>query len=298
MTAVDETIKEFQDRMAKEASDQGNKLSAVDAFKWTTAKEEVTGMIDATLSDDVPEATNYRTALLKFVTTGESRTKISLEKAALDTKFAGSRYAWQLYFGEAVSTGLKIADAQLKKVKIDSKQKLRHSFDKKAKKMRLAMDHEIQWETFPIKLELIGIHDEFCNAYYYFHLKRCPQDIQISPFNDLDEVLAIQNMFLHQSNQKLKDLFPPPQTFTDRVITIKKSKYSQCLGNFQDFKLTANTDQKTRNSTRDAKHALAKECLVNDSVKLPLQNQGESNDDFKIRKHKFTINLKESVKKM
>ena len=164
LATVDETIEEFQDRMAKEALDQGNKLSAVDAFKWTIAKEHVTGMIDTTLSDDVPEATNYRTALLKLVTTGETRTKVSLEKAALETKFAASRYAWQLYLGEAVSAGLEIADAELKKEKIDSTTETEAQLLQKAKKMRLAMDHEIQWETFAIKLELIGLNEEFCNA--------------------------------------------------------------------------------------------------------------------------------------
>ena len=229
--------------------------------------------------------------MLKLVTTGETRTQVSLEKAALETKFAVSRYAWQLYLGEAVSAGLEIADAELKKVKIDSTTEMEAQLRQKARKMRLAMNHGIQWQTFAIKLELIGLNEEFSNAYYYFHLERCPQDIQINPFNDLDEVLAIQNMLLYQSNQKLKDLFPLPQTFTDHSITIKKPKHCQCLENFQDFELTANTNEETQNSKRDAKHALVEEFLVNDLVKLPLQNQGKSNDDFKIRKHKFTNNL-------
>ena len=98
-------------------------------------------------------------------------------------------------------------------------------------------------------------------------------------------------MLLYQSNQKLKDLFPLPRTFTDRSITIKKPKHCQYLENFQDFALTANTDEETRNSKRYAKHSLVEECLVNDLVKLPLQNQGKSNDDFKIKKRKFTNNL-------
>ena len=248
-------------------------------------------MTDTTLSDDVPEATNYRSALLKLVATGETRTQVSLEKAALETKFATSRYAWQLYLSEAVSAGLEIADAELKKVKIDSTTETEAQLRQKARKMRLAIDYGIQWETFAIKLELIGLNEEFSNAYYYFHLERCPQDIQINPFNDLDEVLAIQNMLLYQSNQKLKDLFPLPRTFTDRSITIKKPKHCQYLENFQDFALTANTDEETRNSKRYAKHSLVEECLVNDLVKLPLQNQGKSNDDFKIKKRKFTNNL-------
>ena len=291
LATIYETVKEFQDRMAKEASDQGNKLKAVDVFKWTIAKEHVTGMLDTTLSDDVPEATNYRTALLKLVATGETRTKASLEKAALEAKFAASRYAWQLYFGEAVSAGIGIAAAELEKVDIDSTKETNEQLRKKAKMKLLAMELEIKWESLAIKLELIGLNEEFCNAYYYFHLEKCPQDMQISPSNDLDEVLSIQNMLLYQSSQKLKDLFPPPQTFTERTISIEKTKHCQCLVNFQDFKLTANTDEKTRNSERDAKHTLVEECLVRDSVILPSQNQGESATHFKTRKHEFTNNL-------
>ena len=291
LATVYDTVKEFQDRMAKEASDQGNKLNAVDVFKWTIAKEHVSGMMDTTLSDDVPEATNYRTALLKLVTTGETRTKASLEKAALEAKFAASRYAWQLYFGEAVSAGIEVEVAELQKLDIDSNKETDEQLRQKAKKKLLAMKLEIKWESLAIKLELIGLNEEFCNAYYYFHLERCPQDIQISPSNDLDEVLTIQNMLLYQSNQKLKNLFPPPQTFTERTISIEKPRHCQCLVNFQDFKLTPNMDKETRDSERDVKHTLVEECLVRDSVILPTQNQDESANDFKTRKHKFTNNL-------
>ena len=101
-------------------------------------------MTDTTLSDDVPEATNYRSALLKLVATGETRTQVSLEKAALETKFATSRYAWQLYLSEAVSAGLEIADAELKKVKIDSTTETEAQLRQKARKMRLAIDYGIQ----------------------------------------------------------------------------------------------------------------------------------------------------------
>ena len=48
----------------------GNELNAADVFKWTIAKEHVTALIDTTLSDDVPQATAYRAALFKLLTTG------------------------------------------------------------------------------------------------------------------------------------------------------------------------------------------------------------------------------------
>ena len=53
---------------------------------WKLAKEHVTGMIDTTLSDDVPEATGYRTALLQLLTTAMARDQAKNER--IETQMA------------------------------------------------------------------------------------------------------------------------------------------------------------------------------------------------------------------
>ena len=105
LSTVEDAIKVLENPEAKETEEQGKKLSAIDVFKWTIAKEHVTGMIDTTLSDDVPEATAYRTALLKLIRTGETRTQASLDQAALETSFAASVHAHGLYTKEAIFIG-------------------------------------------------------------------------------------------------------------------------------------------------------------------------------------------------
>ena len=84
---------------------KGNELNAIQVFKWSIIKEYLTDMVEATLLDNVPEATGYRVALLKLLRTCETRLQVSLEQAILETRFAASKSSWDSYFEEAVAVG-------------------------------------------------------------------------------------------------------------------------------------------------------------------------------------------------
>ena len=288
LSTVEDVIKVFENPEAKETEEQGKKLSAIDVFKWTIAKEHVTGMIDTTLSDDVPEATAYRTALLKLITTGETRTQASLDQAALETSFAASVYAHGLYTKEAVFIGEEIEKTRT--ALQNEFKKLIHvsTLRKEARKQRKTAEMGLEWEIFSIKLELVRLNEEYCNAFYYFHLEKCPQDVRIGVSDDLDRIFAIQNVLLYQSNQKLRDLYPPPQTFTDSTVTIKKPPHCQCVHHFLNAKLDSTTTASQRNSSRDAMHDAAKICLQGDGVIYSPKKFGETDKQLKERYHGIT----------
>ena len=287
LSTVEDAIRVFQNPSAKETAEQGKNLNAIDVFKWTIAKEHITGMFDTTLSDDVPEATAYRTALLKLITTGETRTQASLDQAALETSFAASEYAHGLYTKEAVFIGEEIENTrtalhcELQKLKVSALQK-------EARKQRETTEKNVEWEIFSIKLELVYLNEEYCNAFYYFHLEKCPQDVRIGISDDLDRIFSIQNVLLYQSNQKLRDLYPPPQTFTDLTITIKKPPHCQCAHYFLNAKLDSTTNAAQRNLSRDALYDAAKNCLESDGVIYTPQKSGETKKQLKERYHKIT----------
>ena len=288
LSTVEDAIKVFQNSEAKETEEQGKKLNAIDVFKWTIAKEHVTGMIDTTLSDDVPEATAYRTALLKLITTGETRTQASLDQAALETSFAASEYAHGLYTKEAVFIGDEIENTRT--ALHNELKKLSHlsTLRKEARKQRKTAEMDVEWEIFSIKLELVRLNEEYCNAFYYFHLEKCPQDVRIGVSDDLERIFSIQNVLLYQSNQKLRDLYPPPQTFTDRTITIKKPPHCQCVYHFLNAKLDSTTTATQRNASRDAMHDAAKTCLQDDGVIYSPKKFGETDKQLKGRHHGIT----------
>ena len=229
------------DPSSKEAMENSPKLNAVDVYKWTIAKDHVTGMIDTTLSDDVPEATGYRTALLKLITTGETQTQASINQAALEISFTASRYAWGLYYNESVFTELEITKTEDELQELDDNSSEQPIQKNKVKNNRLAIDLDVEWEKLAIKLELVRLNEEYCNAFFYFHLEKCHEDLLINPSDDLEKILFIQNMLLYQSNQKLNEMFPPPQTFTDLTITIEKPKHCHCIKHFQNVAITSST---------------------------------------------------------
>ena len=285
----EDAIKIVQNQKAKEAEEQGKKLSKIDVFKWSLAKEHVTGMIDTTLSDDVPEATAYRTALLKFITTGEVRTKASLDKAVLETSFSASEFARGLYTKEAVLIGLEI-----EKTKIaleDEIQKITDESELRREVSKQLADTEmnVEWEIFSIKVELLRLNDEYCNAFYYFHLEKCSQDLRIKVSDYLDRIYSVKNVLLYQSNQKLRDLYPPPQTFRDRTIIIKKPPNCQCMTDF--LPKTRNGVVQERRTSADPLYSAAKRCLEKNGVIYPPQKPSENLDKLKKRHHNITNNF-------
>ena len=285
----EDAIKQAQNPKAKEAEEEGKKLSKIDVFKWSLAKEHVTGMIDTTLSDDVPEATPYRTALLKFITTGEARAKASLDKAALETSFSASEFARGLYTKEAVLIGLEI-----EKTKIaleDDIEKITGNSDlrRETSKQLASTEINLEWEIFSIKLELIRLNNEYCNAFYYFHLEKCSQDLRIKVSDFLDRIYSVHKVLLYQSNEKLRDLYPPPQTFTDHTIVIKKPPNCQCMTDF--LPKTRNGVVQERRTSADPLYKAGQRCLEQKGVKYSPQRPGETKKKLKERHHNVTNNI-------
>ena len=285
----EDAIKQAQNPKAKEAEEHGKKLSKIDVFKWSLAKEHVTGMIDTTLSDDVPEATPYRTALLKFITTGEARTKASLDKATLETSFSASEFARGLYTKEAVLIGLEIENTKI--ALEDDLKKITNKFDlrRETSKQLASTKIDLEWEIFSIKLELVRLNNEYCNAFYYFHLEKCSQDLRIKVSDFLHRIYSVQNVLLYQSNQKLRDLYPPPQTFTDRTIIIKKPPNCQCMKDF--LPKTRNDVVQERRTSADPLYNAAQRCLEQKGVKYSPQKSGENKKKLKERYHNITNNI-------
>ncbi|XP_065681763.1 uncharacterized protein LOC136084618 isoform X1 [Hydra vulgaris] len=263
---VQEALDYFKHPGVNEAIDLGQNLSSVDVLKWAIAKEHVDGMMETTLSDDVPEATTYRTALLKLITTGETRTQATLDQAVLETSFSASCFAWKLYASEGISIGEEI---QKTEENLNDDNKISdEDLQDEIKKSNSSLHLDIEWEQLAIKLELVHLNKEYCNAYYYFHLEKCEDDLRINPSDDLEKILSIQNILLYQSNSKLQNLFPPPQTFTDLTILIEQPKYCKCFEsfmvkkNYSEKNIRRQEDINERNSDLEALYESVKRCLT------------------------------------
>ena len=57
------------------------KRSVLDVLKWDLARDHVTGMTDVSLSTEVPENLNYKTALLRVLQAGKAETQARIDLA-------------------------------------------------------------------------------------------------------------------------------------------------------------------------------------------------------------------------
>ena len=148
---------------------------------------------------------------------------------------------------------------------------------------------DVELEIFSIKLELVRLNDEYCSAFYYFHLEKCSQDLRIKVSDYLDRIYSVQNVLLYQSNQKLRDLYPPPQTFTDHAIIIKEPPNCQCMTDF--LPTTRNGLVQERRSSADPLYNAAQRCLENNGAIYLPQKPSEILKKSKERHHNITNNI-------
>lgn len=103
-------------------------------------------------------------------------------------------------------------------------------------------------------------------------------------------MLHLQNIMLYQSNEKLKDLYPTPQTFKGRSVIIKKPPHCVCIKRFEDMTTTSSTLSEARRVEIDAVYTSVKECLTEDGYRFPRQ-KAEEDDNLKATEHRLINEL-------
>ena len=217
-------------------------LTILDVLEWDLARDHVTGMMDASLSIEVPETLNFKTALLKVLRAGKAETQARIDFAKAGEEFSATEYSWKQFVNELADT-----HESIESVKEKSKQ-LKSELDKiKADKIRpmvIKRKLDTQWklalEEFRIKIELYMHITEFCQAYLYFHLQSCPPELQFDLNDNLDVALRVANRLQYQSVQQLKNLYPPPQTFHNKTVFFRTPTKCECLEDLDTIKATDN----------------------------------------------------------
>ena len=217
-------------------------LTVLDVLEWDLARDHVTGMMDASLSIEVPETLNFKTALLKVLRAGKAETQARIDFAKAGEEFSAAEYSWKQFVNELADTQESIYSVK-NKIK-ELKTKLENIEADKIRPMVIKKKLDTQWELaleeFRIKIELYMHITEFCQAYLYFHLQSCPPELQFDLNDNLDVALRVANRLQYQSVQQLKNLYPPPQTFHNKTVFFRIPTKCECLENLDTIKATDN----------------------------------------------------------
>ena len=198
--SLEKTGKDFDQSKVDDIIEKLSKLDAADVLEWDIAAKQVEGMMDASLSADVPETLAYKTAILKMVTAGKAETEASIEFAQLKAEIYMNKFKMAAYDSEI-------------------------EFISNARKS-LAAKNTNDFQTNPklsgmqLKLDLFLHIIDYCDSAFYYNLQPCFVFSEFSFGDSLSQVVYSSNKILAQSIATMNDLFPPPQSFFDKSIKL------------------------------------------------------------------------------
>ena len=228
-------------------------LNAADVLEWDIAAKQVEGMMDASLSAEIPETLSYKTAILKMVTAGKAETEASIEFVQLKSEVYMNKYKMDAY------------DSEIKFIK-KAKKTLTSSQNKQQ------FDKNLKLSTMQLKLDLFLHIIDYCDSSFYYNLQPCFAYSEFSFDDSLSQVMYISNKILAESIANMNDLFPPPQSFRDK--SIKLSINEGCTNTITQYEQSLSSDVcSTDLSSSDCKNVLQRAFGTLTTVNTPDDEQ-------------------------
>ena len=247
------------------------KLSVLDVLKWDLARDHVTGMMDASLSIEVPETLNYKTALLKVLRAGKAETQARIDLAKTGSDFSAAQYSFKVYVDELADITESMKDVKKRREKLESQLKEDEDEIKRVlMKKRLDAEWQMLFEKFQIKIDLYMHTVEFCKSYLYFHLQPCPPELQFNLDDSLEMAIKVANRLQFQSVQQLKNLYPPPQTFSNKSFHFGIPAKCECLDVFDKITVINN---KNHNKMVNNAYAESARCLGMKNIQSDISDE-------------------------
>ena len=228
-----------------------------DIMKWDLIKKKVECLFDEDVTVQIPEIGEYKAAIYNMITKGKTITQFKLDQSLLmrDMTLADKCYWGHIEEYAALQNAVEdISQARrLREEHIDV-DKAKDEYKRHYKKTQ----KYIYYITFINKMRIIEAHKDFCEGYYYFHLKQCPKKYEIDVFTPLDEVKKkYRDLVFVNTIRKPQNFNPPPQSFENFAIIIKKEDNCKCISEpyerLQDI-------EKDKNITKEEKAKFESLC--------------------------------------
>ena len=243
-------------------------LNAADILEWDIAARQVEGMMDASLSAEIPETLAYKTAILKMVTAGKAETEASIEYAELMGDIYMTKYRMKAYEDEI-------------------------TYINNARKNLLNQDlfqRNLKRNSMQLKLDLYLHLIDYCDSSFYYNLQPCLAYREFSFGASLSQIMLISNKILAESVENMNDLFPPPQSFFDKSIEMTTEE--TCDETVKQFKATLTT------CNGDLESQTCRTAVLNKMKLLNAVDEEDDEDQFyaAVDDKTFTQDEKDTIK--
>lgn len=209
--------------------DPGEEISAKDIIQWENVRNKIDGLFGQHTVLEIPEAGDYKAAMFNMVTKGKAMMQLKLDECKLMADIGFADRAYWAYIEEYASLGLSVHEAHSsrKARRIDySDEKAESEYETQYNKI----EKDLYSEEFIAKLKIISAKHEFCQGYYYYHLKRCPDKYNMDIYTSLEDMIKIyRSLVLDQSIRELSSFQPAPQFFNNIAVFIRREENCQCV---------------------------------------------------------------------
>ena len=255
-------------------------LDAADILEWDLAAGHVDGMMDASLSAEIPETLSYKTSILKMIAAGKAETEASIDYAMLQSDIYMNQFKLDGYIQE-----IKFIN--------DAKNKMN------AGQYNNEFLRNIKLSGMQLKLDLFLHMTDYCDSSFYYNLQPCYAYTEFSFGSRLDQILFISNKILTESFANMNDLFPPPQTFIDKSIVVELDatcediieEYNGILDSDKCKNTFTSADCRVKASTVCRNALAASGCTSDLQVKMNEVVDADNNDDDETRRFNAKVDV-------
>ena len=173
-------------------------IDDADILKWNTAKSDITTMMDAALTVEIPETYSLKKSILRMIEAGKTETQLKLEMIRVNASIVLKDYERERYRQEET-----IANDIIK-----SQREEKEGND-------LQESYQLSIEQFKLDMFLHVI--DFCDVSFYHTLQSCYSYKLFRYETNLEEMIFLTNKMLAEDVDNVNDLFP--QTFNNEKIT-------------------------------------------------------------------------------
>lgn len=209
--------------------DPGEDIAAKEIMQWENVRDKIETLFGQHVMLEIPEAGDFKAAMYNMVTKGKAIMQLKLDQTKLMADIGSADKSYWGYVEEFASLGISIAEAKSAKKsrKIDyTDEKAEKEYDRQYNKF----EKDLYSEEFITKLKIIAARHEFCQGFYYYHLKKCPEKFDIDIYTSLEDTIKIyRNLVLEQTIRELNTFQPPPQLFNNIAVFIRREENCECV---------------------------------------------------------------------
>lgn len=197
--------------------------------KWDTVHDKIEALFDKDVTLKIPETEEFKATLFNMITKSKTITQLRFAEARITSELIAADKNYWAHIEEYSALGNAVDEIKVSGMLLN----IGHDVKKAEEEYKLHFKKSqkyIFYVTFINKLRILETYHDFCQGYFYYHLKPCPIQNYIDIFIPIGEVKKrFDDLMFGSTIKKFQNFNPPPQSFDNIAVVIKKEPNCKCV---------------------------------------------------------------------